>query len=48
MQKAGNRPETRQGSVDTDGSGLPQRDQGTASHFGGKWNDMNFVSEEFC
>merc|ERR1712093_133322 len=42
MQKAGNRPETRQGSVDTDGSGLPQRDQGTASHFGGKWNDMNF------
>ncbi|KAH7411402.1 fungal-specific transcription factor domain-containing protein [Cadophora sp. MPI-SDFR-AT-0126] len=45
MQRAGNRPETRQGSVDTDGSGLPQRDQGTASHFGGKWNDMNFVSE---
>ncbi|KAH7355355.1 fungal-specific transcription factor domain-containing protein [Rhexocercosporidium sp. MPI-PUGE-AT-0058] len=42
MQKAGNRPETRQGSIDTDGSGLPQQDQGTASHFGGKWDDMNF------
>ncbi|KAK0120502.1 hypothetical protein ONS96_010710 [Cadophora gregata f. sp. sojae] len=42
MQKTGNRPETRQGSVDTDGSGLPQQDQGTASHFGGKWDDMNF------
>ncbi|KAL5330315.1 hypothetical protein ACEPPN_003842 [Leptodophora sp. 'Broadleaf-Isolate-01'] len=42
MQKASNRPETRQGSVDTDGSGLLQQDQGTVSHFGGKWDDMNF------
>ncbi|KAL2070269.1 hypothetical protein VTL71DRAFT_13295 [Oculimacula yallundae] len=42
MQKTGNKPETRQGSVDTDGSGLPHQEQGTASHFGGKWDDMNF------
>ncbi|CZS96320.1 uncharacterized protein RAG0_05697 [Rhynchosporium agropyri] len=42
MQKMGNGLETRQGSTDTDGSGLPQKEQGTASHFGGKWDDMNF------
>lgn len=46
-----NGPETRRGSVDTDGSGsgeLPHAQQGEKSHFGGEWRDMNFVSCGLC